>query len=65
MLERPRISDLVEHGMLSASEHVTTLVAAGLIEGLIAESYRLGVLKQIEPLLGTQSRLHARAWIDS
>lgn len=65
LLERSGIFDLVEHGMLSASEHLTTLVATGLIEGLIAESYRLGAWEQIEPLLGTQSRLHARAWIGS
>lgn len=65
MLKRSGIFDLVERGMLSASEHVGTLVATGLIEGLIAESYRLGVWEQIEPLLGTQSRLHARAWIGS
>jgi hypothetical protein len=56
--------DLVERGMLSASEHVATLVATGLMEGLIAESQKLGVWREIEPLLGTQSRSHARAWID-
>lgn len=64
ILERSGIFDLVERGMLSASEHVVTLVATGLIEGLIAASESLGTWQEIEPLLGTQSRSHANAWIN-
>lgn len=64
MLECSGIFDLVERGVLSASEHVATLVATGLMEGLIAESEKLDVWREIEPLLGTQSRSHATAWID-
>lgn len=64
ILERSGVFDLVERGMLSASEHVVTLVATGLIEGLIAASESLGTWQEIEPLLGTQSRSHANAWIN-
>jgi len=64
ILECSGIFDLVEHGMLSGSEQVVTLVATGLIEQLIAASENLGNWWEIEPLLGTQSRSHARAWID-
>lgn len=64
ILVRSGMFDLVEHGMLRASEHVAALVATGLMEGLIAESEKLDVWREIEPLLGTQSRSHATVWID-
>ena len=59
-----RIFHLVETAMASNNVDLATAVATGLIEAIVATSYRKqGEWQRILPVLGELSRSHAIAWI--
>jgi hypothetical protein len=61
--ERTLILGLIEQGLLSHDEDVSTAVATGLIEGLIHRAEVIdGRWEKIEPDLGPEARAYADAY---
>ena len=59
-----QLFQLIETAMCSGDNDLETVDATGLIETIIARSWRQeGLWKCISPMLGDQSRKYASAWL--
>lgn len=53
---------MIEEGISSEDEQLSTAVATGLIEAMVGHAAKRGSYSEILALLGSNSRLHAKAW---
>jgi hypothetical protein len=53
---------MIEEGISSDDEQLSTAVATGLIEGIVGHASKLGSFQELLAKLGQNSRSHAIAW---
>jgi hypothetical protein len=56
---------VIEDALAKGDAELSTVVATGMIEGIVGRAIRIGIWNEVQPLLGKLSASHATAWASS
>ena len=59
------IFKLIEDALAKGNSELSTVVATGMIEGIVGRAIPIGIWNEVQPLLGKLSASHAAAWASS
>jgi hypothetical protein len=53
---------VIEDALAKGDAELSTVVATGMIEGIVGRAIRIGIWNEVQPLLGILSAAHATVW---